>query len=337
MENKRSTVMNFFIVSFNGMAIGLFSTLIIGVILTQLSKLIGYIPGFDFLSNSLLVLANTLKPFMGIGIGFGVAISLKLEGIKLVVAGIAGGIATSQFNDPMVAYLAAISVYFALKYVLFKKTPVDVLLVPLLGVITAFAVTSIIGHPVTIAMNAIGDFIKWATELQPFVMGVVISVLMGMALTAPISSAAIAFAITLGGIAGGAATVGCCVQMLGFAIMSRKDNNIGSVISIAIGTSMLQFKNIIKKPIIWLPTIIVSAILGPFSTLVFKMQTTYEGSGMGTSGLVGQFATLEAMNNSLNAYIAIIVLQIVLPVVLVWLVDVLFRKFNLIKEGDLKL
>lgn len=337
MENKRSTVMNFFIVSFNGMAIGLFSTLIIGVILTQLSKLIGYIPGFDFLSNSLLVLANTLKPFMGIGIGFGVAISLKLEGIKLVVAGIAGGIATNQFNDPMVAYLAAISVYFALKYVLFKKTPVDILLVPLLGVITAFAVTSIIGHPVTIAMNAIGDFIKWATELQPFVMGVVISVLMGMALTAPISSAAIAFAITLGGIAGGAATVGCCVQMLGFAIMSRKDNNIGSVISIAIGTSMLQFKNIIKKPIIWLPTIIVSAILGPFSTLVFKMQTTYEGSGMGTSGLVGQFATLEAMNNSLNAYIAIIVLQIVLPVVLVWLVDVLFRKFNLIKEGDLKL
>lgn len=337
MENKRSTVMNFFIVSFNGMAIGLFSTLIIGVILTQLSKLIGYIPGFDFLSNSLLVLANTLKPFMGIGIGFGVAISLKLEGIKLVVAGIAGGIATSQFNDPMVAYLAAISVYFALKYVLFKKTPVDILLVPLLGVITAFAVTSIIGHPVTIAMNAIGDFIKWATELQPFVMGMVISVLMGMALTAPISSAAIAFAITLGGIAGGAATVGCCVQMLGFAIMSRKDNNIGSVISIAIGTSMLQFKNIIKKPIIWLPTIIVSAILGPFSTLVFKMQTTYEGSGMGTSGLVGQFATLEAMNNSLNAYIAIIVLQIVLPVVLVWLVDVLFRKFNLIKEGDLKL
>ena len=121
MENKRSTVMNFFIVSFNGMAIGLFSTLIIGVILTQLSKLIGYIPGFDFLSNSLLVLANTLKPFMGIGIGFGVAISLKLEGIKLVVAGIAGGIATSQFNDPMVAYLAAISVYFALKYVLSKK------------------------------------------------------------------------------------------------------------------------------------------------------------------------------------------------------------------------
>lgn len=337
MENKRSTVMNFFIVSFNGMAIGLFSTLIIGVILTQLSKLIGYIPGFDFLSNSLLVLANTLKPFMGIGIGFGVAISLKLEGIKLVVAGIAGGIATNQFNDPMVAYLAAISVYFTLKYVLFKKTPVDILLVPLLGVITAFAVTSIIGHPVTIAMKAIGDFIKWATELQPFVMGVVISVLMGMALTAPISSAAIAFAITLGGIAGGAATVGCCVQMLGFAIMSRKDNNIGSVISIAIGTSMLQFKNIIKKPIIWLPTIIVSAILGPFSTLVFKMQTTYEGSGMGTSGLVGQFATLEAMNNSLNAYIAIIVLQIVLPVVLVWLVDVLFRKFNLIKEGDLKL
>lgn len=337
MENKSNKIMNFFIVSFNGMAIGLFSTLIIGVILTQLSKLIGYISFFEFISTGLLDLATILKPFMGLGIGFGVAIALKLEGIKLVVAGIAGGIATKLYNDPMVAYLATISVYFALKYVLFKKTPVDILLVPLLGAITAFAVASLIGQPVMVAMKAIGDFIKWATELQPFVMGVVISVLMGMALTAPISSAAIAFAISLGGIAGGAAAVGCCVQMLGFAVMSRKDNNIGAIISIAIGTSMLQFKNIIKKPIIWLPTIIVSAVLGPFSTLVFKMQTTYEGSGMGTSGLVGQFATLEAMNNTPYAYISILVLQIVLPIVLVWLVDILFRKFHLIKEGDLKL
>lgn len=337
MENNKKGLLNFFITSFNGMAIGLFSTLIIGVILSQFSKLVGYIPGFDFASKGLLDLSNILKPFMGIGIGFGVAIALKLDGIKLVVAGVSGGIATKLFNDPMVAYIVTISVYLAFKYILSRKTPIDILLVPLLGTLVAFVVASLIGSPIQETMLAIGRFIDAATTLQPFLMGVVIAVIMGMALTAPISSAAIAIAISLGGIAGGAAVVGCSVQMLGFAVMSRKDNNIGSVISIAIGTSMLQFKNILKKPIIWLPTIIVSAILGPVSTLVFKTQTLPAGSGMGTSGLVGQFATLDAMGNNASAYIAILVLQIALPIVLVYITDVIFRKYKLIQLGDLKL
>jgi uncharacterized protein len=337
MENNKKGLLNFFITSFNGMAIGLFSTLIIGVILSQFSKLVGYIPGFDFASQGLLDLSNILKPFMGIGIGFGVAIALKLDGIKLVVAGVSGGIATKLYNDPMVAYIVTISVYLAFKYILSRKTPIDILLVPLLGTLVAFIVASLIGSPIQQTMLAIGQFIDAATTLQPFLMGVVIAVIMGMALTAPISSAAIAIAISLGGIAGGAAVVGCSVQMLGFAVMSRKDNNIGSVISIAIGTSMLQFKNILKKPIIWLPTIIVSAILGPVSTLVFKTQTLPAGSGMGTSGLVGQFATLDAMGNNASAYLAILVLQIALPIVLVYITDVIFRKYQLIQPGDLKL
>lgn len=337
MKNKSKDVLNFLITSFNGMAIGLFATLIIGVIITQISKLMGLIPGLDDITAALLNLSSVLKLLMGIGIGFGVAIALKLEGIKLVVAGVAGGIATSLYNDPMVAYLTTISVYFTLKYILFKKTPVDILLVPLLGAIVAFAVAYLVGWPISEAMKAIGNFIAMATNLQPFLMGIVVSVLMGIALTAPISSAAIAVAISLGGIAGGAAVVGCCVQMLGFAVMSRKDNNIGTIVSIGIGTSMLQFKNILKKPIIWLPTIIVSAILGPLATMVFKTQTTYGGSGMGTSGLVGQFATLEAMNYSPSAFISIFVLQIALPIILVFIVDIIFRKLNLIKTGDLKL
>lgn len=337
MENNKKGLLNFFITSFNGMAIGLFSTLIIGVILSQFSKLVGYIPGFDFASQGLLDLSNILKPFMGIGIGFGVAIALKLDGIKLVVAGVSGGIATKLYNDPMVAYIVTISVYLAFKYILSRKTPIDILLVPLLGTLVAFIVASLIGSPIQQTMLAVGRFIDAATTLQPFLMGVVIAVIMGMALTAPISSAAIAIAISLGGIAGGAAVVGCSVQMLGFAVMSRKDNNIGSVISIAIGTSMLQFKNILKKPIIWLPTIIVSAILGPVSTLVFKTQTLPAGSGMGTSGLVGQFATLDAMGNNASAYLAILVLQIALPIVLVYITDVIFRKYQLIQPGDLKL
>ena len=168
-------------------------------------------------------------------------------------------------------------------------------------------------------------------------MGIIISVVMGMALTAPISSAALAIAIGISGLAGGAAVVGCCVQMIGFAVMSRKDNNIGIVLSVAFGTSMLQFKNILRKPIIWLPTIIVSAILGPLSTLVFKTECVSAGAGMGTSGLVGQFGTLEAMGATSQFYWSLIVLEFLLPIVLVLIIDILFRKFKLIKPGDLKI
>ncbi|QLY39968.1 PTS sugar transporter subunit IIC [Hujiaoplasma nucleasis] len=329
-------VLNFFITSFNGMAIGLFSTLIIGVIIGQLGFLSGKI-GLDSIEVALTSLSTILKAFMGIGIGFGIAIALNLEGIKLVVSGVAGGIATGFYNDPMVAYLTTISVYFVFIYLLKKKTPIDILLVPLTGVITALIITKLIGSPVQATMTSLGDFIQYATNLQPFLMGLVIAVVMGMALTAPISSAAIAIAISIGGIAGGAAVVGCSVQMIGFAIMSRKDNNIGTVISIAIGTSMLQFKNILKKPIIWLPTIIVSAILGPISTLLFKTETTSIGAGMGTSGFVGQFGTLDAMDYSLGSYLSISILHLVLPIILIFIVDYIFRKKGLIVEGDLKL
>jgi len=331
--NKKN-VLNFFITSFNGMAIGLFATLIIGVIVGQIAKIFINI---DAIYTNLLALSTVLKSFMGIGIGFGIAIALKMEGIKLVITGVAGGIATYFYFDPMVAYITTISVYFALKYLLFKKTPVDIIIVPIVGAMIALAITKLIGYPVKSGMDYFGDLIQVATNLQPFIMGIIIAVIMGMALTAPISSAAIAIAISLGGIAGGAAVVGGSVQMLGFAIMSRKDNNIGTVISIAIGTSMLQFKNILKKPIIWLPTIIVSAILGPLSTLVFKTQTVPTGAGMGTSGLVGQFSTFDAMAVSSASWLAVIVLQIVLPIILVLIIDIIFRKKGIIKPGDLKI
>ncbi|MFP4478029.1 MAG: PTS transporter subunit IIC [Candidatus Izemoplasmatales bacterium] len=333
----KKQVLNFFTTSFNGMAIGLFATLIIGVIIGQLAQLVGLIPFLSGVETSLLSLSTILKQMMGIGIGFGIAFSLKLAGLKLVVTGIAGGIATGFYNDPMVAYLVTIGVYFVLSYLIRKKTPIDIILVPLVGVLTALIITSLIGLPVQTAMNYIGEFIQYSTELQPFIMGVVIAVIMGMLLTMPISSAAIAIAITMGGIAGGAAVVGGSVQMIGFAIMSRKDNNIGTVISIAIGTSMLQFKNILRKPIIWLPTIIVSAILGPLATLLFKAEVTYSGAGMGTSGFVGQLQTLEAMGYNLNAFLVIIILHILLPLILVLIIDIIFRKKGWIVEGDLLL
>lgn len=321
---------SYLIKTMNGMAYGLFATLIIGVIIDTIGSLTHV--------EALVKLGSVLKGLMGVGIGIGVAWSLKLDGLKLIAGGVCGGIAASIKSDPVVTYIAVVVSLEILSLILKKKTPVDIILIPLITSLLAFSIASIIGEPVTKMMNAISSFIQMATEKQPFIMGIIIAVVMGMALTAPISSAAIAISLgaTFSGIAAGAAVVGCCVQMLGFAVMSRKDNNIGMVISIGIGTSMLQFKNIIKKPIIWLPTIIVSAILGPLSTCLFKVACDYTGAGMGTSGLVGLIATYKAMGNTPEFYIALVIVEILLPIILVFVVDLIFRKFKLIEDGDLK-
>ena len=195
--------------------------------------------------------------------------------------------------------------------------------------------------------------IQWrvnaGTTTVPFIMGIVVAVLMGMALTAPISTAAIAamiFVIPLGAdpslyqglmIASGAAVIGCSTQMVGFAIQSRKDNPIGMVISIGIGTSMLQFKNILKSLLIWLPTIITSAVLGPISTCLIKVQCMGSSAGMGTAGLVGQIGTIASMGvDNWQVWVGIFVIQIIAPAAMVFGLDLLFRKFDWIKDGDLK-
>ncbi len=326
----RKAALNYFVKTLNGMALGLFSTLIIGVIIRQIGTLVGWSP--------LLDLATALISLMGVGIGLGVAFSLQLTGLKLIAGAIAGGIATRVVApDPMVAYLTTIFAIEAVRFVLRKPTPVDILLIPLFSALTALLVVLLIGVPVARMMAALGEFVQNATAYQPFLMGIVIAVVMGMILTAPISSAAIAIAITLSGIAGGAAVVGGAVQMIGFAVMSRKDNNFGTVLSIAFGTSMLQFKNILKKPILWLPTIIVSAILGPLSTTVFQIRTDFTGAGMGTSGLVGQIATVSAMGGTINTWLLILLLHFVLPIVLVFALDYAFRKKGWILPGDLSL
>ncbi|HEY8395293.1 MAG TPA: PTS sugar transporter subunit IIC [Bacilli bacterium] len=321
-------LLNYLIKTFNGMAYGLFSTLILGTIVNTIGGLLKA----DFLIN----LAGLLKNLTGVGIGIGIAWSLKLEGLRLVAAGVAGGIASNlTIGDPMVEYLTVIASIEILGLLFRKKTFLDIILIPLTSALIAYGVYTLINEPVSGMMKSIGDFLKWATTAQPFFMGIIIAVVMGMILTAPISSAAIAVAIGLDALAGGAAVVGCCVQMVGFAVMSRKDNNFGTVLSVGIGTSMLQFKNILKKPIIWLPTIIASAILGPLATLVFKTTCTKEGSGMGTSGLVGPIGTYHSMGN--DAWLSIILLQILLPLILVWILDLIFRKFGWIKKGDLKI
>lgn len=361
MKDKMKKVLDFIIKSMNGMAYGLFSTLIIGTIIGTIGN---FFPSSSFLYSFLNTIANCLKNLTGIGIGIGIAWSLKLDGLKLISAAVSGGIASyfssvkvwdlftlnamgfnDYFNthtgfkigDPLSIYCVVVFVILLINLILKKKTPVDIILIPLLSLIMASIISVIVCGPVSYITTLVGNFVNSATEAEPFFMGILIAVIMGMALTAPISSAAIAVTIGLNGLAGGAAVVGCCVQMLGFAVMSRKDNNIGTVISVGIGTSMLQFKNILKKPIIWLPTIIVSAILGPIGTCLFKVKCTPSGAGMGTSGLVGIFGTIDGMGGITEALPSIIILLVILPIVLVYVADILFRKFNLIKNDDLKI
>ncbi|MGI6787809.1 MAG: PTS sugar transporter subunit IIC [Acholeplasmataceae bacterium] len=365
-NNFRSMLMT----TLNGMAMGLFATLIIGTIIDQLGILIGD----NFVGNFLRIpIANSLKMALGIGIGAGVALSLKLDWLKIIVAALMGLIASSfkllfvknpnsifipifgkdlgpiGFNlDPLTIYLVVIIGIWLMRLILKKKTNFDLFIVPLLGVAIAVVLTYLISGPVGFIVHYIALFVDISTKAVPFVMVIVISVVMGMILTAPISSAAVAMLIVIGQnpLAAAAAIIGTSTQMVGFAVQSRKDNKIGTILSVGIGTSMIQFKNILKKPIIWLPTIIASAILAPF-VLLFGFETTAQtidiqsawtlGAGMGTSGLVGQFSTINALGiGNYKAWLFIIFLQIIGPIILVYAIDFLFRKFNLIQEGDLE-
>ena len=381
MEKENKPVLNFLIKTLNGMAYGLFATLIIGTIFATIGGLFKYGEGNPFCDFMFNVIGNgkggisyVLQILTGAGIGVGIALALKFDPLKTIVLAGAGELAAYfslstkfvtdpthplsdalKIGDPLTIYIVCIAVALAMKYVLRKKTPVDILLIPFFGGALALASSLLIRYPTIYVTFAIQWLVNSGTNAVPFVMGIVVAVLMGMALTAPISSAAIAAMIfTLPAdvsiaqaladpsysgllIASGAAVVGCSTQMIGFAIQSRKDNNIGMIISVGIGTSMLQFKNILKKPIIWLPTIIASAILGPISTCLLKTICIGSSAGMGTAGLVGQIGTITSMGiGSWQAWLSIVLLQIVGPAVLVFAIDLLFRHFNLIKEGDLK-
>ena len=350
-ETKKSKrVLNFFIKTMNGMAFGLFATLIIGTILDTIAK----IPLGEGFTSFFTTLASALKLATGAGIGIGIAYSMGFRDLKLISLGLAGFIASFMcgnalefFNfasfgvkigDPLTIYLTVIVAALLMKLVLKKKTPIDIIIVPLFASLIAGAFALLTSPLIIYVTTGIGKVIEQATNLHPFIMGIIIAVIMGMALTAPISSAAIAATVLLEApLAGGAAVVGCCVQMIGFAVQSARDNKVGTVISIGIGTSMLQFKNILKRPVIWLPTIIASAILGPIATCVLKTQCVGVAAGMGTSGIVGIIGTINAMEgNNLNMILSIVGLEIIAPAVLVFLLDLLFRKLKWIRKGDLE-
>ncbi len=351
----------YFITAFSGMAQGLFVTLIAGTILAQIA---GWI-GDNYIGKTLLYIANIAKSLMGAGIGVGIAHALgknKLLVFSSAVAGMVGAFADKLIisveapfvslafgapGNPIGAYVVTMLVV-EIVGLYAGKTKLDIILIPL-GALFLSLAGVFVAYPFIWLVNKLGDLIAVATKAVPFVMGVVVSVIMGILLTMPTSSAAIWIAVASpvlasGSVeqksaillAGGAATVGCACHMVGFAVASYRENGFGGLVAQGLGTSMLQIPNIMKKPIIMLPMIISSAILGPLSTCVFKLLCGASGGGMGTSGLVGVF-DLFANTSGAIGVVGIILLMIVLPAVLNIVISEFMRKKGWIKFGDMKL
>ena len=354
----------YFITAFSGMAQGLFVTLIAGTILAMIA---GWI-GDNYIGNTLLIIANLAKILMGAGIGVGIAYALGKNKLLIFSAGVAGligawadqlmptggglAVITTKMalalpGNPIGAYVVTMLVV-ELVELYAGKTKLDIILIPIGTLVFSFAGV-FVAFPFVWAVNKLGVLIALATKATPFVMGVVISVVMGILLTMPTSSAAIWVAVAspvfASGtadqidailLAGGAAVVGCACHMVGFAIASYRENGLGGFVAQGLGTSMLQIPNIMKKPVIMTPMIIVSAILGPISTCVFKIKCGASGGGMGTSGLVGVIDSFANTMGTLGV-VGIILLLIVLPLVLNFVISEYMRKKNWIKFGDMKL
>lgn len=352
MKKVKNVLREIFIDGLGGMALGLFATLIIGTIIQQVGN---FIPGA--MGEYLFLIGKIAAAVTGAGIGFGTAFKLKatpLVMLSAAVAGMVGGFAGKAVagtvlvdgmiqlvgpGEPLGAFIAAIiSIYIG--RLVSGKTKVDILITPFVCIISGATVGLILGPPISNFMISIGSVINWGTTQAPFAMGIIVSVTMGIALTLPISSAALGIILNLSGAAAGAATVGCCANMVGFAVASFRDNKVNGLLAQGLGTSMLQIGNIVKKPIIWLPAIITSAILGPLSTLVFGMTNNSTGSGMGTAGLVGQITTYQTMietEDPIMVLVKIFVLHFVFPAVLSLGISELMRKKQWIIEGDMKL
>jgi uncharacterized membrane protein len=305
----------------------------------------------------LFIMGKVAASVTGVGIGCGVAIRLKSAPLVIVSAatcGMVGAFASKILagtvlvegvicyngpGEPLGAFIAALAGIYIGRLVS-GKTKVDILITPLACIVTGCTVGLLLGPPISRVMTWLGELINIGTQQQPFLMGIIVSVLMGIILTLPISSAALGVILNLSGLAAGAATVGCCANMIGFAVASYRENKLNGLLAQGLGTSMLQIGNIVKKPIIWLPAIITSAILGPISTMVFSMTNNATGSGMGTAGLVGQITTYQTMaadGDGVVVLIKIIVLHFILPAILSLGISEFMRKFGWIKDGDMKL
>ncbi len=347
----------YFIDAMGAMAQGLFCTLLVGTILNTIGQQfhVGFLnavivtigKGDGAVNYTIGGLCSAM-----VGPGMAVAIAGALKAPPLVLFSlIPVGFATNYMGGaggPLAVLFVAIVAAEVGKAVS-KETKIDILVTPIVTVLVGVGFAALIAAPVGKAASAVGQAIMWATELQPFFMGIIVSVVIGVALTLPISSAAICFALGLTGLAGGAAVAGCCAQMVGFAVMSFPENRWGGLVAQGLGTSMLQMGNIVRNPRIWIPPTLASAITGPLATCLFRLEMNGPAisSGMGTCGLVGQIGVYTGWVNDIAAgvktaitgmdWLGLGLISFVLPAVLTWLIAIPLRRCGWIKDGDLKL
>ena len=353
MNTVKKVLNHIFIDGLSGMAMGLFATLIVGTILSQVGTLL--IGGK--VGTLLFSMGKVASLLTGAGIGCAVANKFKSSPLVTVSAAVCGmvGAYASQIlgggmingnafainapGEPLGAFVGAYVGMLAGNLVS-GKTKVDIIVTPIVAIVVGCMAGLFVGPPISKFMSYLGSLVNWGTEQQPFLMGSVVSVLMGIFLTLPISSAAIGVSLGLSGIAAGAATVGCCCNMIGFAVASYRENKVGGLISQGLGTSMLQMPNIIRHPLIWVPAIVSSAILGPVSTMIFGMTSNPVGSGMGTAGLVGpimSFQTMSAIMSPVTALVFNFLMYFVFPAIISLVVSEFMRKHRLISQGDMAL
>lgn len=324
------------------MAQGLFASLLIGTII----KTLGQQLNVQFLIDVGNFAQQVAGPAMAVSIGAALS-APQLVLYSLIAVGMAAN-KLGGAGGPLAVYFITIVASECGKIVS-KETKVDILVTPAVTILVGVGLSVLCAPAIGAAASSVGDFIKWATNLQPLLMGILVSVVVGMALTLPISSAAICAALSLTGLAGGAAVAGCCAQMVGFAVMSFRENGVGGLVSQGLGTSMLQMPNIIRNPRVWIPPTLASAITGPIATCLFhlEMNGPAVSSGMGTCGLVGQIGVYTGWLNDIAAgtkaailpmdWVGLILICFVLPAVLTLLFAFFLRKWGWIKDGDLKL
>ncbi|MEX2456800.1 MAG: PTS sugar transporter subunit IIC [Balneolaceae bacterium] len=317
----------YFITALYHMALGLFSSLIIGLIIRTI--------GEQFDVEMLVTMGQVAMDLMGPAIGVAIAFGLKAPPLVIFASAAAGAFGAIS-GGPAGAYVAAV---LATEFgkLISGSTKVDIILTPLVTILVGFFAAEYLGVFIDQGLVAFGELVNWSVDQHPLVMGILVAALMGMALTAPISSAAIAIMIGLDGLAAGAATVGCSAQMIGFGVSSYRENGIGGFIAQGVGTSMLQIANVIKNPIIIIPPTVAGALLAPLATMLFFMENTPEGAGMGTAGFVGQIFTFTVMGFEWDILFYVVSLHFVGPAILCLLLTEILRKKGFIKFGDMKI
>jgi len=336
----------YFIDAMGAMALGLFATLLIGTIVDSVADLIYGAASTDDFLHQISVMCSAAT---GMAIGVAVANALKAPPLVMFSSAVVGSmgyslgavIATGDAPikytaGPAGAFIAAL-VAVELGKVVSKETKVDIIVTPLVTIFSGFGIAALCCPVIAYVMYYLGDFINTATQYQPFLMGIILAIVVGIILTLPISSAAICAMIGITGIAGGAAAVGCCAQMVGFAVISFRENKWGGVVAQGLGTSMLQMGNICKKPAIWIAPTLAGAVCGPISTMVFKLACNGVAAGMGTCGLVGPIGIFSAMGANTASIVGVLLCCIVLPAILSFIFNEILRKIGLVKTGDMAL